>query len=191
MDLIVTVEGHEGHVRDFEPADEDAVVSLFRDSADWFEITTGEPSAAGDVQSLFYSAPEGASLDGKQVLVLAAADGDVIGLVEAVTGYPGPEGCAVGLFLIGRAHRRRGWGKALARTLLTQAARADIATVTATNPVGWDAGETFLRELGFTVDETPVQRAELVGNRSVGPAGAPFRHARLEVDAAGGGEPSD
>lgn len=182
MDLTVSTDGGDVRIRAFEPADEQGVIHLFRDCVDWFEAATGGPSASGDVQSLFYSLPDGASPAGKHVLVIAGAGDEVIGLVEAVTGHPGPDGCAVGMFLIGPSHRRRGLGRAAAQALLDQAAGTGIATVTATNAVGWSAGAEFLHELGFTLEKNPVERGDMVGNRSVGPSEKPVVRARLSLD---------
>lgn len=181
MDLTVAAAEGGIRIREFEPADEQAVIRLFRDSADWFEAATGGPSADGDVQSLFYSLPDGASPDGKRVLVIAGSGGEVVGLIEAVTGHPGPDGCAVGLFLVGPSHRRRGWGRAAAQALLEQAAGSGITAITATNAIGWEPGAAFLRELGFAIDDTPVERGDMVGNRSVGPSESPVVRAHLTL----------
>lgn len=188
MNLLVHVhpDGADVRIRQFEPADEPAVARLLTDSADWFEFATGNPPADGDVQSLFYSLPEGADADDKRVLVVVpmSAEDEVIGLVEAVVRHPVPTGCAVGLFLIRPDCRRQGLGAAVTDALVTQAVAEGITLVTATNAVGWAPGEAFLRRTGFELDEQPLERNGKVGNRSVGSRERPVVSARLALRPA-------
>ncbi|MGH3940860.1 MAG: GNAT family N-acetyltransferase [Pseudonocardiaceae bacterium] len=173
-------------IRQFEPADEPAVTRLFDASAEWFEFITGYPPVDGDVQSLFYSLPEGAEPDDKRVLVVVPLpeEGEVIGLVEAVVRHPDPTSCAVGLFLIRPDCRRQGLRAAVADALLGLAAEEGVTLVTATNAVGWTPGDAFLRRTGFELGEQALERGGKVGNRSVGPRERPVVSARLLLRSA-------
>ncbi|MDQ4103297.1 MAG: GNAT family N-acetyltransferase [Actinomycetota bacterium] len=183
LPLLLDVGSRTIEVREFVPADEPAVADLFQASADWFETATGSLPSDGDVQSLFYSLPEGADPKGKRVLVVVEGshEFEVVGLVEAVVGHPGPTGCAVGLFLIRTDRRRQGLGAAVANALLEQAADDGVAVVTATNTLGWTPGEAFLRSMGFELSEQELERGDVVGNRSVGPRERPVIGARLSL----------
>lgn len=147
-----------------EPEDEPGILELFASCDDWFEATTGGPSGPGDVQSLFYALPEGASFEDKRLFTVR--DGEkIVGLVDVVAGYPHHRACAVGMFLIAPSHRRRGVGTAVATTLLTEARSLGFEQVSATEHASWKPGSVFLRHLGFSVaeadDSAAAQRATL------------------------------
>ncbi|MGW4565632.1 GNAT family N-acetyltransferase [Streptomyces sp. NPDC004561] len=146
---MIDVPGERVLVRELGPADEEPLLRLFEECEDWFVAATGLPSGPGDVQSLFYAMPEGASPDDKVLLVLER-DGVVAGVVDAVRDHPEPGAVAVGLFLLAPWARGRGLGRALAVSLLARA--EDASVVTATVPPGWRPGECFLQRLGFTLD---------------------------------------
>ncbi|WP_158564284.1 GNAT family N-acetyltransferase [Jiangella anatolica] len=145
-----------------EPEDEPGVLELFAACDDWFEAVNGTPSGPGDVQSLFYALPEGASFEDKRLFTVR--DGDkIVGLIDAVLGFPHRTAAAVGLFLIAPSHRRRGLGAAVAAVLLREARESGLDTVTATAHDAWPPGQAFLAALGFTVapGDDPVRRATL------------------------------
>lgn len=140
-----------------EPDDEPGILELFASCDDWFEAVTGVPSGPGDVQSLFYALPEGASFEDKRLFTVR--DGEkIIGLIDAVLGHPGRRDCAVGMFLVAPSHRRRGVGTAIARTMLTEARDLGVEQVTATDDEQWAPGNAFLRSLGFVVPEPGAGR---------------------------------
>ncbi|MGW0880785.1 N-acetyltransferase family protein [Streptomyces sp. NPDC002671] len=137
----------------------------------------GRRSGPGDVQSLFYSLPEGARSEDK-VLLVVERDGVVTGLVDAVRNHPEPGAVAVGLFLLAPWARGRGLGRAVAEAL---PARAEgMSSVTATVPPGWRAGECFLERLGFTLD-APAPGGSGTGNRRTGPREGGVRRAELRL----------
>ena len=139
-------------LREIAPDDEPALQAVFAAAEDWFVALTGDHALPGDVQSLFWSAPEGVSPADK-VLLVVEHDGEVAGVVDLVPGHPEPGACSVGLFLLAPAHRGRGVGTAAARSLLDLAGRRGISRVTVAVPAGWDASATFLSGLGFTLGD--------------------------------------
>jgi GNAT superfamily N-acetyltransferase len=162
-------------LRAFTPEDEQAVLSLFAACEDWFVAATGQPSGPGDVQSMYYALPPGCDPDRKRLLVVEA-EGEVIGLVDAVLGHPDPETCAVGCYLLAPRWRRRGIGGAVAAALLS--AVPDVRRVTATLAPDWAPGAAFLRATGFRVADTP---GVFVGDRNAGPAERAALRAELDV----------
>lgn len=152
-------------VRALRPDDAAGVDALLRASAEWFERLTGRPSPGGavpgDVQSLFYALPDGATFEDKHLLVVEDRHA-IIGLVDYVEHHPGPSDCAVGLFLVNPDDRGFGVGTAVARSLLGRLRAAGFARVTATSAVEWRSGLRFLDALGFTVDPTPADGADHV-----------------------------
>jgi GNAT superfamily N-acetyltransferase len=170
-------------VSDVLPSDEPGLLRLFEASEDYFVAATGLPAGPGDVQSLFYGLPEGADVRDKQILVVEAPSGELVGLVDLVLHHPDPDACAVGLFLLRPDARRRGLGSALAAALLERAAEGGVQRVTATVPDGWEPGLAFLAARSFTLsdpEDVPGARA----NRNTGPREAAVRRAELRLDAA-------
>nr|WP_281386488.1 GNAT family N-acetyltransferase [Jiangella mangrovi] len=107
--------------------------------------------------------PEGRSFEDKRLYTVR--DGEkIVGLVDAVLGYPHRTAVAVGQFLVAPSHRGRGAGTAVAGVLIAEARAAGLEQVTATAHDAWPAGQAFLRTLGFTVGpdgEPPARRATL------------------------------
>jgi GNAT superfamily N-acetyltransferase len=164
-------------VRDMEPRDEQAVLTLFDACEDWFTAATGQPAGPGDVQSLYYSLPEGADFDDKRLLVVA--DGArVVGLVDAVLRHPAAGACSVGVFLLHPGCRRQGLGRALAGLLLEEARGQGVSSVVATVTEGWRPGREFLTAMGFILDEQPRVPG---GNRNRGPSERAVTVARLSL----------
>jgi GNAT superfamily N-acetyltransferase len=165
-------------VRELEAADGSAVSGVFAAAADYFVAVTGGPALDGDVQSLFYAAPEGVSPDAK-VLLVAEVDGEVIAVVDVVPGHPAPDAVAVGLFLLTPAARGRGVGSRIARALLDAARDRGFRRITATTAAGWAPGTGFLTRLGFDLDDTAAAAGS--GNRVVAAAERPLVVAVLEM----------
>ncbi|MDX2591522.1 MULTISPECIES: GNAT family N-acetyltransferase [Streptomyces] len=151
-------------VRPLRPEDEPAVSRLLTDCGDYFVAATGSTALPADVQSLYYSLPDGADFAGKHLLVLEHEDRPV-GLVDAVEGHPEPATCSVGLFLVGPHARGTGLGLRAARYLLREAAGRGTRRVTATCPEGWTTGIAFLRRLDFDVRPPAPEPSATVGNR--------------------------
>jgi GNAT superfamily N-acetyltransferase len=167
IDLIV--DGHPVVVRDLLPADEPAVLAVFTASEDWFLAATGQPSAPGDVQSAYYSLPEGYDFDDKVLLVIEA-DREVVGFVDALRQYPHTASVGIGMFLIRPEFRRLGIGRAVAEALSAAALDQDFVQVTTHVVEGWTPGRKFLAALGATFSRPAVPRGQ--GNRDSGPGEA-------------------
>jgi GNAT superfamily N-acetyltransferase len=177
---VIAIDAPGGQVllREPGPADEAPLLALFQACEDWFVAATGLPSGPGDVQSLCYALPPGASPDDK-LLLLVERSGTVIGLLDAVRHHPAPGTLSVGLFLLTPSARGTGLGRALADALLARA--QGVSSVTATVPPGWTPGERFLERLGFTLD-TPTPRGPENANRRAGPREGTVRRAELRLD---------
>jgi GNAT superfamily N-acetyltransferase len=166
MRIDLSVDGHPVAVRDLEPADEEAVLAVFAASDDWFVAATGQPSAPGDVQSAYYSMPEGYDFDDKVLLVIEAAR-EVVGFVDALRGYPHIASVGVGTFLIRPEFRRLGIGTAVVKALSAAAAEQDLAQISTHVVEGWTPGRKFLAALGATFSKPALPGG--TGNRDAGP----------------------
>lgn len=176
------VDGRQSRVRELEPDDEESVLALFDAAEDWFTAATGRPAAPGDVQSLCYALPGTAAFEDKALLVIEA-DGRIVGLVDAVLRHPTAASCAVGMFLVHPAHRRRGLGRRAAAVLLADVAARGFTEVVASVSEGWQPGRDFLTALGFALDAPGTAS---YANRNPGPAERPTVRARLHLPTAAG-----
>ena len=166
MRIDLSVDGHPVVVRDLEPADEQAVLAVFTASDDWFLAATGQPSAPGDVQSAYYSLPEGHEFDDKVLLVIEA-NREVVGFIDALRRYPHTASVGIGTFLIRPEFRRLGIGRAVAQALSDAAVDQDFAQISTHVVEGWTPGRRFLAALGATFSKPAVPGGS--GNRNVGP----------------------
>jgi GNAT superfamily N-acetyltransferase len=180
MLLDLEMDGRCLRVRDLEPDDEPDALGLFEACEDWFSHAFGQPAMPGDVQSLYYSLPDGAEFENKAILVIEA-EGRIIGLIDAVREYPDRGACSVGLFLVRPDCRRFGLGRAVASALIGSLAADGCTEVIASVAEGWKPGLKFLDALGFA-SEAPREAAH--ANRNLGPGERPTVRARLRTSAA-------
>ncbi|MFF4016043.1 GNAT family N-acetyltransferase [Streptomyces sp. NPDC001843] len=173
-------------IRPLQPEDEAGVSHVLAACDDYLVAATGSTALPADVQSLYYSLPDGADFDQKHLLVLLREDAPV-GLVDAVEGHPEPSTCSVGLFLVVPQARGEGLGTRAAQHLLREAEARGTRRVTATCPQSWAPGITFLERLGFAVRQPGPQQSATVGNRLRRPAETHLCTAvrRLGDDAEG------
>ncbi|MFD5079414.1 GNAT family N-acetyltransferase [Streptomyces sp. NPDC058371] len=146
------------------PEDEPGVARVLAACDDYLLTATGSTALPADVQSLYYSLPEGADFAQKHLLVLCEG-ADVVGVVDATAAHPDDRTLSVGLFLLDPEVRRTGVGTSAARHLLQEAAAQGLSRVTATCPQDWVPGIAFLEKLGFEVQAPPEDAASTVGNR--------------------------
>ena len=164
-------------VRNLEPEDEKGLLTLFEASDDWFTAATGQPAGPGDVQSLYYSLPEGAAFEDKELLVITADD-QVVGVIDAVLRHPDAGTCSVGLFLVHPAHRRQGLGRLVAAALLEELAARGFGEVSGSVAEGRPPGREFAAGLGFSLGPA---RAPGTANRNAVPDERPVLPARLRL----------
>lgn len=161
-----------------DPEDEPGLVALFQACEEWFVEAHGLPSGPGDVQSLFYSLPEGTEPDDKRLFVVQD-DSGIVGLVDVVTRHPLADACTVGLFLIHPDVRRRGLGTAVTRELCNEARMAGVTRIVASGTEGIPSSDAFLRSLGFEVFDEPVQYRS--DNRVIHAGERPVHRAVLDL----------
>lgn len=178
--VIWTVETTRGPIvvrEQIEPEDEAAILDLFDQCDDYFEAATGGPSAPGDVQSLFYALPDGASFDDKRLFTVR--DGDrIIGLIDAVMRHPTVTSCAIGLFLVAPSHRRQGIGTAVAGVLIDELRELGVRQVTASAMDQVPSGPSFLTSLGFSIGDQSASTS----NRRMWAGEATARRATLTLE---------
>ena len=161
-------------IREFESGDTQPILDALMATEEYWLAMTGYFPEEGDLQSLFYLLPDGADMDIKHLYVIEL-DGIVIGLIDALMGWPMSTVITLGTFLIHPRFQRQGIA---ARTLEIGSRRArDMGydTIGAACPHGWSPGESFLSASGFT-RQPPHQSTQM--NRITHP------HERgLQIDA--------
>jgi len=89
---------------------------VLEDAPTYAERVTGAPPGKADAQSTFSILPPDKSYDDKFVFGVYD-DGQMIGCVDLIRGFPQPQTAHLGLLLIAESHQRRGHGKAAYRAV--------------------------------------------------------------------------
>lgn len=95
-----------------------AICDLFDACAPFFRLIHGD-TPHQEAANLLTDLPPGKGLDDKLVLGVFSAQppGALLGVIELVRGYPGPQDWCLGLLLIHPRHRGQGLGAAICRSL--------------------------------------------------------------------------
>lgn len=104
-------------------ADVAALQALHLRCADFVEATTGHPPRDDEAERLFVNAPPGKGAADKQVLGVMR-EGSLIGVIELLTGYPGPTDWYIGLLLLSPEVRGAGVGATVVRDAVEHVAAA-------------------------------------------------------------------
>ena len=91
------------------PEDLAALQRVLEGASGYKQRVTGHPVGPADAQSLFSALPPDLGYDAKHVLAVEL-DGDVIGVVDLLDGWPDPQTAHVGLLLLDEPHQQLGIG---------------------------------------------------------------------------------
>ena len=131
-------------------ADIDALIELISGDSDYTMRVFGRPPKADDARAILRGIPPGLAPESKTTLGLW--DGDrLVGVADAVRGYPRSEVMYVGLLQVAPEYQGGGAGRSLHEALVDRALEDPALTtlrlsVVATNA---DAAEGFWRCLGY------------------------------------------
>ncbi len=89
----------------------DSIQKLLNDCNDFSILVTGESTLPNAAKDLLMECPPGIELENKYVIGLIDRKGVLIGLLDAVNGYPKPGIWFIGLLLFSPDHRQKGLGK--------------------------------------------------------------------------------
>ncbi len=107
-----------------------AAQQLMERCADYAQLVTGLPVGDADGISLYLNVPEGWTPDDKLLIGLFQRQPELlIGVIDAVRGYPTPRTWYIGLFLLQPDRRGQGLGKALYTVFSSWAARHGAETI--------------------------------------------------------------
>jgi ribosomal protein S18 acetylase RimI-like enzyme len=147
--------GADWYAFDIAPADLAALQALCERSADYFERITGLPPGPSEAHSLYIARPERATPGQKFLLGIATFDEQLIGVLDAISDYPEPGVCTLGLLLFEPDARGRGFGRAVMRGFAAWSGAQTIELGAAESDPGTQA---FWRKLGFASVETRMLR---------------------------------
>lgn len=98
------------HVRRLQAKDTSILQVLLEKCSDYSRLASGQPPAASAAASLLVNLPEGKTLADKLAIGIFTPGRDLIGVLDAVCSYPGPDDWWLGLLLLDPAHRSQGLG---------------------------------------------------------------------------------
>ncbi len=142
-----------------EPDDMAALQRVLEGAPRYAELVTGAPPGPADAQSTFTILPDGKTYDDKFVLGIFD-DGAMVGCVDVIRGWPGPDTAHIGLLLVAESHQRRGIGRAAWAEVEAMVRRWPTCTrlrlgVLRSNP---DAARFWVREGFVATGETKPHR---------------------------------
>lgn len=93
-----------------EPAEMAALQRVIEEAPAYAERVTGAPPGPADAQSTWTVLPEGKTYDDKFVFGILR-EGEMVGCVDLVRGWPDPGTAMLGLLLVSESHRGEGIGR--------------------------------------------------------------------------------
>ncbi|WP_164512047.1 GNAT family N-acetyltransferase [Lacticaseibacillus daqingensis] len=127
--------------------DRKQVLALYEGAADYFKLTDQNYPSRATVEEDRTARPAALPADAKH-FGLILADGDPIGVLDYLIGYPDATSLFIGLLLLPVANRRQGYGRQVVTQLL--AAHPDVQRVRVGVADANEAGMAFWLALGFT-----------------------------------------
>ncbi|MBI6547183.1 MAG: GNAT family N-acetyltransferase [Cyanobacteria bacterium NC_groundwater_1444_Ag_S-0.65um_54_12] len=139
-----------GQLALLEPEDGPILQALCENCTDYFELITGLPTAPSEAQSLFVALPEGKDYDDKVIVGLFDHQQRMIGVLDAIRGYPSPTTWYLGLLLFEPSQRQRGMGREAYLAFERWAAEAGAHRMRLGAVTQNPRGIRFWQQLGFT-----------------------------------------
>lgn len=126
-----------------------AIQSLFESAPIYFERIAGGPAGPTEALGTFSDLPPGSSRDNKHVLAIVS-EGEIVGCIDVVRGFPDPATAMLGLLLVGEPWQGRGVGAAAYRALESLVAGWDGCRCVRIGVVRTNGAVlAFWRRLGF------------------------------------------
>ena len=137
-------------IRPVDRSDHDSIQRLFLESAEYIQLITGATPDPFEAERLLDDLPPGRSLSDKTVLgIYNKASASLVGVVDAVMGYPRPDILFLGLLLLTPKWRGMGAGPWILTRLIAEAAASDTKEIhLAVAPIN-GAALRFWRREGF------------------------------------------
>lgn len=145
-------------VRELRPADAPALQDLFEAGADYFERCYGVPPGPAEGESAFVALPDGANREDKSLYGVFDDGGSLVGVVDAVRGWPQADTLMLGLLLVAPEWRDRGVGAAVLEGMADAWRAAGMRRIRVGVVRRNARALAFYSRLGFTEAERVVRR---------------------------------
>ena len=142
------------HTRLLTPEDLRDLQALFERAADYFEIATGRPPAQDEAPRAFVGGPPNKSVNDKRTIGVFSQDGALVGVLDAVTDWPGQGAWTMGMLLLDPASRGRGLGTALLAAYEHWAASEGARRLQTAVVWHHERGLRFLEDAGYQRENT-------------------------------------
>jgi GNAT superfamily N-acetyltransferase len=153
-------------LRVLRPDDTAELQALFDRCSEYFEGVQGAPPDPAEAQSAFTALPEGATYEEKDFLGLFADDDRLVGVLDAVRGWPDAQTVMLGMLLIDSPSRGTGIGSEVLESLVRLWRARGFSAVRIGVAAGCERALGFWRSRGFAeVDR--VERARVAGGEIV------------------------
>lgn len=130
------------------PPDLPALQQLFERASDYFEIATGAPPGKDEAPRAFVAGPPAKAVEDKRVIGVFAGR-ELVGVLDALTGWPAPDTWTMGMLLLAPDHRGAGLGSAVLAAYEAWAASEGAATLRTALVSRHARGVRFLERHGY------------------------------------------
>lgn len=96
-----------------KPSDLRDLQTLLERAADYFLITTGSAPASDEAERAFVGGPPTKSVEDKRTIGVFTTDNEMVGVLDAIVGWPKEGEWSMGMLLLDPAHRGAGLGSAV------------------------------------------------------------------------------
>jgi len=136
------------------PEDLDDLQALFERGADYFEIATGKAPARDEARRAFVAGPPSKSVNDKRVIGIFAGEGDMGGVLDAMTNWPENGMWTMGMLLLEPAARGNGLGRAVLDAYETWARGQGAQSFRTAVVSHHEKGIRFLESAGYRPEST-------------------------------------
>lgn len=137
---------------------------LLEKCADYNLLVSGNPPSATAAQSLLTECPPGRSIEDKVVIGISTTDARLVGVLDAIRGYPRAECWWVGLLLIDPSYRNKGLGRLIYQSFEQWAGQLGGKYILISVIEENEGAYRFWQSLGFEVVEKQPPRQ--LGNKN-------------------------
>ncbi len=110
LEPVSLFKGNGWAARPLGEADLPAIEAVMQSSQDFLELESGVANPISAAKSLLVDLPQGKTLQDKLSIGIFTETGELVGVLDAIRGYPTPGSWWIGLLLFGQGWRDRGLG---------------------------------------------------------------------------------
>jgi len=135
--------------RRLAPPDLSDLQAMFVRATDYFELATGRGPARDEAERAFVGGPPTVAVSDKLTVGIFDETDGLVGVLDAVPGFPAPGTCSIGMLLLEPAARGAGLGGAVLAAFETWVATRGTGRVRTALGAQHAAGLRFLARAGY------------------------------------------